>query len=75
MVNIQHCFPAHRGATLGYELQDSGRVAASGILAGAELDFGAVGQSVGQVVTGLGEGRAAATVVVPLALSRGVTMA
>lgn len=74
MADVQHCFPAHRGATLGHQLQDSWRVVASGILGGAELHFSTVGQSVGQVVTGLGAGRAAATAVVPLTLSRGVMM-
>lgn len=74
MADVQHSFPAHRGGILGHQLQDSWGVVASGILGGAELDFGAVGQSAGQVVTRLGAGRAAATVVIPLALSRGVMM-
>lgn len=75
MAGVQHCFRAHRGDTVGHQLQDGWGVVTSGILGGAELNFGAVGQSVGQVVTGLGAGRAAATSVVPLALSRGVVMA
>lgn len=72
MADVQPCFPAYRSATLGYQLQD---VVTSGILGGAEFNLGAVGESVGQVVTRLGAGRAAAAAVVPLALGRGVMMA
>lgn len=74
MVDVQHRFPPHRGATLGHHLQGGVGAVAPGIFGRAEFDLGALGQSDGQVFTGLGAGRATAAVVCPLALSRGVMM-